>query len=94
MPAEGHHDHPQPRRRLQFSLRALLGLTTVCGVVFGLVAWLGLDLAFGPLMVGGFAIVLLGDWLRRDAIAVWGGILLVGACVVILSLAATRLALP
>lgn len=80
----------QSRLRLQFSLLAVLGLVTGCGVVLGLVLWIGPDLVGSCLMIGGFALVLLGSSLGRERLVVCGGAAMMAACIVLVVLAIAR----
>jgi Flp pilus assembly protein TadB len=87
-------DRQQSPGRFQFSLLALLGLTTGCSVVFALVTWLGTGLTSWLLMVGGFCLVLVGDYLRREGPTVCGGLAMIAACIVLVCSALGQISLP
>ena len=82
------------RQRLQFSLRALLLFVTGCAAVLGVVAWIGADQAQAALMVGGFCLLVLGNWMSRERIIACGGVLLMAGCVVAVVFALQQLITP
>ena len=82
MSSQAQTEPPNSRRRLQFSLRALLLFMTGCAALLGVVAWIGADQALVALMVGGFCLLVLGNWISRDRIIAYGGVLLIAGCVV------------
>ncbi len=90
MCGEDPHQSDRSTRPFQFSVLALLGVVTGCGVVLGMVAWLGPDLVAAFLMIGGFLLVLVGTAWRRDRLAVCGGVLMMAACAILVVLGVIR----
>ena len=71
-------DRKFPRRRLQFSMAALMAATLVCCLAFSMRAWDGNPLTYAPefFLAVGACLLLLGIVLRRYILAVVGVVLL------------------